>query len=248
MKGKKALCELLGSFFFILTISLSSTSDVSGFAPLAIGFMLMAQVFAFGYISGGHFNPAVTLGVLLIRQLKMRRAFFYVLCQCLGGFLAALCGCVLLDTPANLHPPRPVADSGMPVFRAFFAEAIYSCCLVSVVLHVACSRQRDNHHYGLAIGMTVLASAYSVGHISGGAFNPSVATALHVQKCLSDGCGEFIKFLPLYWLGPSVGAGVAAFLFKVVHQSFELEETNVYVREGEGSQSFNQKEETLLNA
>ena len=230
MKGKKALCELLGSYFFILTISMSTSTDMSNFAPLAIGFMLMAMVFTFGYISGGHFNPAVTLGVLLIHQLKKRRAFFYVMCQLIGGLAAGMTGWVLLDEPGNLTPPKPTSDKGMPVFRAFLAEAIYTCCLVSVVLHVACSRQRDNHHYGLAIGMTVLASAYSVGKVSGGSFNPSVATALHIQKCVSDHCGD-IKFLPLYWLGPIVGAVIAAFLFQVVHHSFEVEESNVYNRE-----------------
>jgi glycerol uptake facilitator-like aquaporin len=230
MKGKKAICELLGSYFFILTISMAASTDASNFAPLAIGFMLMAMVFTFGYISGGHFNPAVTIGVVLIHQLKKRRAFFYILCQLIGGLLAGLTGWVLLEKPENLHPPRPTADSGMPVFRAFFAEAIYTCCLVSVVLHVACSRQRDNHHYGLAIGMTVLASAYSVGKISGGSFNPAVATSLHIQKCVSDRCGD-IKFLPLYWLGPLIGAGVASFLFEVVHKTLQVEDSSIYHRE-----------------
>jgi glycerol uptake facilitator-like aquaporin len=192
--------------------------------------MLMSMVFTFGYISGGHFNPAVTIGVVLIHQLKMRRASFYILCQVLGGMLAGLTGWVLLEKPEQLTPPKPMADSGMPVFRAFLAELIYTCCLVSVVLHVACSRQRDNHHYGLAIGMTVLASAYSVGKISGGSFNPAVATALHFQKCVSDHCRD-LKFLPLYWLAPIVGAAVASFLFDVVHKKLVAEDTAIYRRE-----------------
>lgn len=229
MKGKKALCELIGSFFFMLTIALASTTDSSGFAPLGIGFMLVAMVFAFGYISGGHFNPAVTLGVLLIRQLKFRRAMSYFVCQFIGGILSGLVACVLLDRAVS--PPMPKASSGMPVLRAFLAEVIYTSCLVSVVLHVACSRQRDNHHYGLAIGMTVLASAYSVGSISGGAFNPAVATALHMQRCIISGCADTIKFLPMYWLAPLLGSGIAAFLFTLVHETFELEESNVYSRE-----------------
>jgi MIP family channel proteins len=229
LKGKKAFCELMGTFFFILTISLAS-SDAGPFAPLAIGFMLMAQVFCFGYISGGHFNPAVTLGVVLIGQLKVRRACFYLLAQMIAALLAALVGWGLQDRPDSLNPPTPrVTEGELEYARAFFSEMIYTSCLVSVVLHVACSRQRDNQHYGLAIGMTVLASAFAAGPISGGGFNPAVATSLHLQKCLAGDCSNF-GYIWIYWVAPLLGAGAAAFLFIVVTH-LETEEKGVYLRE-----------------
>jgi len=231
LKGKKAFCEFMGTFYFVLTVSLAS-SNVGPFAPLAIGFMLMAQVFCFGYISGGHFNPAVTLGVVLIGQLKRRRAGFYLLAQVLASLAAALVGWGLQDAPGDLHPPAPELSpiTGEPdIARAFFSELIYTSCLVSVVLHVACSRQRDNQHYGLAIGMTVLASAFAVGGISGGGFNPSVATCLHLEKCFSGDC-SVIKFIWIYWIAPLLGAALAAFLFMVVTH-LATEEKGVYVRE-----------------
>lgn len=239
LKGKKAFCEFMGTFYFILTISLSS-SYAGPFAPLAIGFMLMAQVFCFGYISGGHFNPAVTLGVVLIGQLKKRRAGFYLLSQMLAAVAAALVGWGLQDRMESLKPPTPqLSTSGEVEYaRAFFAELIYTSCLVSVVLHVACSRQRDNQHYGLAIGMTVLASAFAAGPISGGGFNPAVATSLHLEKCFSGNC-ELFKYIWIYWIAPLLGAVAAAFLFMVVTH-LETEEKGVYLREQEeSSQSTN---------
>jgi glycerol uptake facilitator-like aquaporin len=237
LKGKKGLSEFIGTFYFILTISLSA-SLAGAYAPLAIGFMLMAQVFAFGYISGGHFNPAVTLGVLLIGQVKARRAGFYVLAQLLGGILAAVISWVLIDETHSgfktTNAPKPLNDiltssvTSMTIFRALLAEFIFTSALVSVVLHVACSRQRDNHHYGLAIGMTVLASAYSVGGISGGAFNPAVATALHFQRLFMGDTAQ-IQYLWIYWVGDLLGACAAAGLFSIVTAMEDTEA--IYLRE-----------------
>lgn len=239
IKGKKALCEFIGSFFFILTINLCVV-NAGQFAPIAIGFMLMAQVFAFGYISGAHFNPAVTLGVVLVGQLKIKRASFYVLAQTLGGIAAGLFSILLLpkEDMALFNPPSPVASedgtySGGAIGRAFLSELVFTCCLVTVVLHVACSRQRNNNHYGLAIGMTVMSSAFSVGKISGGGFNPAVSTGLLVGKCVGgtndgveDACDP-LRFIWLYWLAPLLGAILASGTFLVVH-AMEAEENHIY--------------------
>ena len=239
IKGKKALCEFIGSFFFILTINLSVVY-AGAFAPIAIGFMLMAQVFAFGYISGAHFNPAVTLGVVLVGQLKLKRASFYVLAQTLGGIAAGLLSILLIgdEDMLTFQPPQPVADAngkfgGTEIGRAFLSELIFTCCLVTVVLHVACSRQRNNNHYGLAIGMTVMSSAFSVGKISGGGFNPAVSTGLLIGKCIggsNDGVADScqpMRFLWLYWLAPFIGSVLASGMFLVVH-AMESEEGHIY--------------------
>ncbi len=177
----------------------------------------------------------------MIKQIKVRRGMFYVFGQLAGSLCAAFIAWILLmdDQSKMLHPPSPVnssaatggAISGGDIVRALVAETVYTCCLVSVVLHVACSRQRDNNHYGLAIGMTVLSSAFSVGKISGGSFNPAVATGLHIQKCFTE-C-ENIQYLWIYWLGPIIGSGLAALLFTVVH-ALEEEEQHVYQREEDG--------------
>jgi glycerol uptake facilitator-like aquaporin len=293
IKGKKAICEFIGTFFFTLSISLCSVY-AGTLAPIPIGFTLMAQVpcqaaslsgaahslfvasvsaiptaqiptdapqqisqhatapanaaacrsnlsvlpglqvFAFGYISGAHFNPAVTLGVVLIRQLKVRRATFYVFAQMLASVCAGVVGMFLI-APADkskVAPPMPVfnttdfSSTPQDICRAFFSELVFTVCLVTVVLHVACSRQRDNNHYGLAIGMTVMGSAFSVSSISGGGFNPAVATGLVVQECLAGQC-RAARYLWLYWLAPLVGAAIAALLFEIVH-ALEVEEHYIY--------------------
>lgn len=222
--GKAEICEFLGTFIFILTISLSSVyQSATGLAPIAIGFMLMTQVFAYGYISGAHFNPAITVAVAMIGQLPKGKIIPYIIAQLAGGICAGLVGIFLVGASdvIDLEPPCPLGcnlTTTLPidVGRAFVAEFIYTWALVSVVLHVACSRQKDNNHYGLAIGMTVMSAAFSVGSVSGGAFNPAVATGLVLQKCVSHTC-ESLDFLWLYWAAPIAGAVVAGGFFKVVH-------------------------------
>ena len=138
------------------------------FAPLAIGAVLMVMVYAGGHVSGGHYNPAVSLAVLVRRKLTAREAAFYILTQLVAGLAAALV------VRALGEPRTAVAVSNGT--RVFVAEALFTFALAYVVLNVAtASETRDNSYFGLAIGFTVVVGAYAVGWISGGAFNPAVA-------------------------------------------------------------------------
>ena len=184
-------------------------------APLAIGFMLGTLVFAFGYISGGHFNPAVTFGIMLIRGIDKYKGLMYIACQVMGGF-GVLFALALTEDAINFPAPEPNpngADHGKYAIKAFLAEFIFTFILVSVVLNVACSRQKENNFYGIAIGFTVTSAAYSVGGISGGGFNPAVATGLQLVKCFFGNCDGFTWFW-MYWLAPMCGGAVAALFFK----------------------------------
>lgn len=89
-------------------------------------------------------------------------------------------------------------------------------CLVSVAFNVACSRQKNNSHYGLAIGLTVMAGAFSVGGISGAAFNPATATGLQIAQCVANDC-SCLKHLWIYWVAPTTAALAAAVQFCLVH-------------------------------
>ncbi len=223
--GKDAsaiVVEFVGTFLFILTIplSVSGSGDV---APLAIGFMLMAMIFCFGYISGGHFNPAVTLAVMLARpkgeDMKLKTRAFYIVAQLAGGFAAAFY-CFIILGPS--FPVPDTANDMIKVGKAFFAESVYTFVLASVVLHVACSSQKDNNFYGFAIGMAVLSAALCVGGVSGGAFNPAVATGLIVFRCLTGYCVPMYH-LWVYWVAECLGALVAAILYNLVTDAFEAE-------------------------
>jgi glycerol uptake facilitator-like aquaporin len=170
---------------------------------------------------------------MLIGQLPIMRGVCYIVAQVLACVLAALIAWALLDNFDEFQPPTPNESSlgNLEVARAFFAEMIFTGALVSVVLHVACSRQRDNQHYGLAIGVTLVAIIYAAGEISGGSFNPAVATALHLQKCFSGDCWAF-RYIWIYWVAPALGACLAAFIFGI-NQKLEEEESGVYIRERE---------------
>jgi len=209
--------EALGTFMFVLTIAMAA-KNAGQMAPLAIGFMLGTLVFAFGYISGGHFNPAVTFGVLTIRAMPLWKAVAYILCQVGGGIGGALFALLLIGPDTKAYPapePNPNGeDHGLFAFRAILAEAIFTFILVSVVLNVACSRQKDNNFYGIAIGFTVSSAAWAVGGISGGGFNPAVAFSLQLVKCFAGSCEAFAWFW-IYWAAPMGGGLVAGIMFKL---------------------------------
>ena len=168
---RKFAAELVGTYFLVLTIGIAVTR-MTMLAPLAIGGVLMVMVYAGGHISGGHFNPAVTLAVLIRGRIGPAAAGGYLISQIAGALLAAL------TTRLVLGGPRPTALSlsGRGIGAAFAVEALFTFALAYVVLNVATSRSHpDNSFYGLAIGGTVMVGAFTVGGISGGAFNPAVA-------------------------------------------------------------------------
>jgi aquaporin Z len=166
----KYLAELIGTFFLVLTVGCTVIGHGAGpLAPLAIGSALMVMIFAGGHISGGHFNPAVTLGVWLRGKCAAKDVVPYMLFQILGAVLAAL-AVKLLKGGAAVAPLQPAT------VPALVAEFLFTFALVYVVLNAARAKgTSDNSFYGLAIGFTVLVGAFSVDNISGGAFNPAVA-------------------------------------------------------------------------
>jgi aquaporin Z len=202
----KYVAELIGAFFLVLTIGCTVIGHGAGaLAPLAIGSALMVMVFAGGHISGGHFNPAVTLGVWLRGKCEGKDVVPYIMFQVIGAVLAAL-AVTFLEGGAAVTPLQPAPA------RALLAEFLFTFALVYVVLNVATAKDTSgNSFYGLAIGFTVLIGAFSVGSISGGAFNPAVAVGISVMG-LSSWSNIWI-----YLLADFVGAAVAAGAFKAVN-------------------------------
>src|SRR4030088_3023355 len=196
----KYIAEFIGTFFLVLTIGCSVIGHGAGpLAPLAIGSALMVMIFAGGHISGGHFNPAVTLGVWLRGKCEAKDVAPYMIFQVMGAVLAALV-VKLLKGGAVVVPLQPAT------VPAFLAEFLFTFALVYVVLNVATAKGTSgNSFYGLAIGFTVLVGAFSVGNISGGAFNPAVAVALSLMG-LSSWSNIWIYLLADF-LGGAVAAG-----------------------------------------
>jgi aquaporin Z len=178
--GVKYVVEAIGTFFLVFTVG-AAVGSSSPLAPLGIGAVLMVMIYAGGHLSGGHYNPAVTLAVLVRRRIGLRDAVGYWIVQFGAGLFAAAAVRDIID-PARVATTAALTLSGHALLAAFAVELIFTFGLCYVVLNVATSRHRpDNSYYGLAIGFTVVAGAVAVGAISGGAFNPSVTLGAAVM-------------------------------------------------------------------
>jgi aquaporin Z len=163
--------EFIGTFFLVLTVGCAVLTKAP-LAPLAIGSALMVMVYAGGHLSGGHFNPAVTLGVLVRGKITSPQACAYWVAQLAGGFLAAPVAKFLIDP----GPVTALSPHGRGIWVALLAEMLFTFALVYVMLNVATSADHPhNGFYGVAIGFTVTVGVVAVGGVSGGAFNPAVA-------------------------------------------------------------------------
>src|SRR5690554_3305904 len=180
----KLLTEFIGTFFLVLTVGLTVLGGTT-FAPLAIGSVLMVMVYMGGHVSGGHYNPAVTLGVWM-RGGKMATSEVgpYMAVQTAGALVAALVVYVVLGQALHVAPAVETS-----LFGFFLLELLFTFALVLVVLHTASAdATAGNSYYSLAIGFTVLVGAFAAGPISGGAFNPAVALGpILVDVFLGDG-------------------------------------------------------------
>ena len=176
----KYVVEAIGTFFLVFTVG-AAVGSASPLAPLGIGAVLMVMIYAGGHLSGGHYNPAVTLAVLVRRRIGLRDAIAYWIVQFGAGLLAAAAVRDIVD-PARVATTATLTLSGHALLAAFAVELLFTFALCYVVLNVATSKDHpDNSFYGLAIGFTVVAGAFAVGAISGGAFNPSVTLGAAVM-------------------------------------------------------------------
>jgi aquaporin Z len=199
--------ELIGTFFLVLTVGCAVLGR-SALAPLAIGSALMVMVYAGGHISGGHYNPAVTLGVLLRRKMSVGRACIHWLAQMIGALLAAPAARFLIDP----HSVRTLSPAGRERVSVLLAEFLFTFALVYVMLNVATSTDLPhNGFYGLAIGFTVTVGVASLGGVSGGAFNPAVAVGAAAMSLFS--------WADIWvWLGAEMAGGaLAAAVFLLVN-------------------------------
>ncbi|HEY5042619.1 MAG TPA: aquaporin [Verrucomicrobiae bacterium] len=204
---KKYLVEFIGTFFLVFTVGMTVIGcDPDNFLPpLAIGSALMIMVYAGGHVSGGHYNPAVTLAVWLRGRCPGADVPAYWVSQILGAFAAAGLALYLKGNPA-------VTPAEIKIVPALIAELVGTFALAYVVLNVATAKgTAGNSHYGLAIGFTVMTMAFALGGISGGAFNPAVATGItvmHLEKAAN---------FWIYLAGNLGGGALAALAFKLIN-------------------------------
>ena len=205
---KKCLVEFIGTFFLVFTVASAVFMGGPGvIAPLSIGFVLMVMVYAGGHISGGHYNPAVSLAAAIRGALCWCKLVPYWIAQILGGVCAALLVAQFVDIPVAAGCP-------FTWIALVIGEFLFTFALCYVVLLVATSPKTEgNSYYGLAIGSTVLVGAFAVGGIfCFAAFNPAVAIAL---GCLKAACWTSIALTVVTNL---VAGACAALVYKFVEE------------------------------
>jgi len=203
---RKYLVEFIGTFFLVFTVGMTVIDPgIGGLAPLAIGSALMIMVYAGGHVSGGHYNPAVTLAVWLRGRCPVSDVPGYWISQIAGAFAASWLAIYLKGNPI-------VTPAEIKIVPALAAELVGTFALAYVVLNVATAKATaGNSFYGLAIGFTVATMAFALGGVSGGAFNPAVATGITVMHL------EKTANLWIYLVANFAGGALAAVTFKFIN-------------------------------
>lgn len=220
----RCVTEFIGCMIFICTIS-NAVKNAGSMAGLAIGSCLMVLIYMTGHVSGGHLNPAVSLGIFIrLDEFSLKEMLCYWVSQIGGAVVGALLSMMMNDpnaVSAELVSGFQRFDARMVCENkggaALLVELVYTFLLVYTVLNVATSKAsayENNSFFALAIGFSVVVGAYSVGSVSGGAFNPAVQIGLHMGRAF----GGYAKpFKCIHLLAGNFGGGLlAGLMYKFV--------------------------------
>ena len=198
------LAEFIGTYALVFfgcgAIILSELENLSSAViPIIFGLTITIFVYLLGRFSGAHFNPAVTIGFLLNKEISIKDSVFYIGIQILGGMLASRTHVALFGRMHSFGVTTLSVDVG----QGFFLEAFCTGLLMFVILQLT---REENNIYGIAIGGTVFISALLIGEYTGGSLNP----ARSIGPALVSGKTREIYF---YVLAPVIGSLISSKLF-----------------------------------
>ncbi len=233
---KKFLAELIGTFLLVLfgtgsavvtlLIADSITPGQAGIGilgglgdwiaiSLAFGLTVMVCIYVFGKISGAHLNPAVTIGLLVTKNISAVDSVYYIVAQVIGACLGSLALFLCLGDPSvtigGLGATAP--GLGVSYFQAMFAEFLGTFFLMLVVMGVAVDKKAEPGFAGLSIGMTVTAVIVVLGAFTGASINPARTFGPYLMDLVLGGANLWAYF-PIYLVGPILGAIVAALIYE----------------------------------
>jgi len=215
----RTVAEFIGSFFFFfIGIGAGVSVAIAGepsllLVALANGVALAIAVTALGHISGGHFNPAVTIGFLLTRRIAPLLALMYIVAQLLAGIAAA--GMVRWLWPGTFAKAAgygaPALDPGLSSGEGLVLEALLTAFLVFVVFATAADiRGAFKIIAGFAIGLTVSVDIMVGGPLTGAMMNPARAFGSHVVDNTWSNAW-------IWYVGPILGGAIAALLYELLY-------------------------------
>ncbi|KAI6213517.1 hypothetical protein M3Y94_00159700 [Aphelenchoides besseyi] len=219
----KLMAEAIGPmmlvFFGSLSALKSNSDNVLTHAAFAHGLVIFVMVNSLGHVSGGHFNPAVSLAAALAGKLHPYLVLPYWIVQLLGGFIGAcLVRAVTQQTEFNaIMGGATILSPDDKWHQGLLAEAVLTFLLTFVVLNSAIDR--DNVLAPLAIGFSLTICIFGAGSISGASMNPArslgpcVAANLFIDNV--DNLGNLIwNYHYIYWVGPFLGAAISALIYR----------------------------------
>jgi aquaporin Z len=226
VEPRKLVAEALGTFTLVFggCVAILAASGAGGAFVLAVGFAfglsLLAGLYAFGEISGGHFNPAVSLGFFLAGRLPQQDLIGYWIAQFVGGVLGAL---GLLVAFGSDDVATTTTQASGSVWDALWLEFLLTMIFVAVILQSS----RSERVYGtalIAIPLTLVAVHLAAVPFTGASVNParSFGPAL---------VGTEFSDLWIYFIAPPIGAAIAAFVHRYLYEPLESEVAEVDVVE-----------------
>lgn len=202
--------EAFGAFALVV-VTLTVVTIGPGVIPgaLAYGFATAGLIAALGHVSGGHFNPAVTLAMLCAKQIDVLAAAAYWIAQFTGGAVGALVVMMAIDREVVAVGTPGVNDELTNVGGAVAAEAIATFALVLVMFCTVSDRRSPVSVYPMAAGLTVTAGFFAIAPLTGAAINPARGFGAAVVGGEWDGVAAWLA-------GPVVGALLAWLLYQFV--------------------------------
>ncbi|MFC5450100.1 MIP/aquaporin family protein [Paenibacillus aestuarii] len=209
---KKLIAEFIGTYFLVfagpgaMVIDNITKSITHVGVAITFGLVVMALIYAFGHISGAHFNPAVTLGFWVLGDMTLRDSLFYIVIQCAAAIAASYTLLLLFGNIANLGATIPFSTEK----QSFVLEFILTFVLMMVILGSAVHGKAVKGFAGIAIGGTVGLMAMFAGPISGASMNP----ARSLGPALVSG---ITQHLWVYLVATMFGAITATLVYKLLH-------------------------------
>lgn len=212
---KKYLAEMIGTFALVFAgtgaIVVNAQTGALGHVGIALvfGFIVAVMIYSIGHISGGHINPAVTIGLWIGKKFDKKHVIPYILFQLLGAILASFLVLTIIGGDSFIGATLPLNGN---FIQSFYLEIVLTFFLMFVIINVATDKGAYNQFAGLAIGTTVAIDALFGGPISGASMNPARSFGPALIS------GNF-SFHWVYWLAPIIGALLAVFAYQLIRMN-----------------------------